>query len=113
VDRGHRELPIRADYVGRTLSTSHDEAVKVLVREEDGRDEIVLKKRGRGARATSSPPTSKGRTAKTPKAPGKTTRKGASGRGAKKAAAKKVPAKKATRKKSAPSSKKKTTRRRS
>jgi pyrimidine operon attenuation protein/uracil phosphoribosyltransferase len=47
VDRGHRELPIRADYVGRTLSTSHDEAVKVLVVEEDGRDEVVLKKRSR------------------------------------------------------------------
>jgi pyrimidine operon attenuation protein/uracil phosphoribosyltransferase len=42
VDRGHRELPIRADYVGRALSTSRDEAVQVLVREEDGRDEVVL-----------------------------------------------------------------------
>jgi pyrimidine operon attenuation protein/uracil phosphoribosyltransferase len=42
VDRGHRELPIRADYVGRSLSTSRDEAVQVLVREEDGRDEVVL-----------------------------------------------------------------------
>ena len=47
VDRGHRELPIRADYVGRTLSTAHDEAVKVLVVEEDGRDEVVLKKKRR------------------------------------------------------------------
>ena len=45
VDRGHRELPIRADYVGRTLSTSRDEAVQVLVREEDGRDEVVLEPR--------------------------------------------------------------------
>jgi len=51
VDRGHRELPIRADYVGRTLSTSRDEAVSVLVREEDGRDEIILEKRGRARRA--------------------------------------------------------------
>jgi pyrimidine operon attenuation protein/uracil phosphoribosyltransferase len=42
VDRGHRELPIRADYVGRALSTSRDEAVQVRVREEDGTDEIVL-----------------------------------------------------------------------
>ena len=42
VDRGHRELPIRADYVGRTLSTARDEAVQVLVREEDGRDEVLL-----------------------------------------------------------------------
>ncbi len=49
VDRGHRELPIRSDYVGQTLSTSRHEAVKVLVREEDGRDEIVLEKRARRA----------------------------------------------------------------
>jgi pyrimidine operon attenuation protein/uracil phosphoribosyltransferase len=51
VDRGHRELPVRADYVGRTLSTAHDEVVQVLVREEDGRDEIVLTKRGRAPRS--------------------------------------------------------------
>jgi pyrimidine operon attenuation protein/uracil phosphoribosyltransferase len=50
VDRGHRELPIRADYVGRTLSTARDEVVQVLVREEDGRDEIVLMKKGRAPR---------------------------------------------------------------
>jgi len=42
VDRGHRELPIRADYVGRTVATSRDEAVQVLVQEEDGRDEVLL-----------------------------------------------------------------------
>jgi pyrimidine operon attenuation protein/uracil phosphoribosyltransferase len=42
VDRGHRELPIRADYVGRSLTTSRDEAVEVRVREEDGKDEVVL-----------------------------------------------------------------------
>ena len=42
VDRGHRELPIRADYVGRALSTSRDEAVQVRVNEEDGADEVVL-----------------------------------------------------------------------
>ena len=42
VDRGHRELPIRADYVGRALSTSREEAVQVWVREEDGKDEIIL-----------------------------------------------------------------------
>jgi pyrimidine operon attenuation protein/uracil phosphoribosyltransferase len=42
VDRGHRELPIRADYVGRALSTSRDEEVQVQVREEDGTDEVVL-----------------------------------------------------------------------
>jgi pyrimidine operon attenuation protein/uracil phosphoribosyltransferase len=42
VDRGHRELPIRADYVGRTLATAREEAVQVLLREEDGRDEVLL-----------------------------------------------------------------------
>jgi len=51
VDRGHRELPIRADYVGRSLSTSRDEAVQVLVREEDGRDEVVLVRTGPEAKA--------------------------------------------------------------
>jgi len=46
VDRGHRELPIRADYVGRTLSTARNEAVEVRLREEDGADEIVLVRGG-------------------------------------------------------------------
>jgi pyrimidine operon attenuation protein/uracil phosphoribosyltransferase len=55
VDRGHRELPIRADYVGRSLSTARDEAVQVLVREEDGRDEVVLVRKG-AARAARNPP---------------------------------------------------------
>ncbi|MFE9174590.1 bifunctional pyr operon transcriptional regulator/uracil phosphoribosyltransferase PyrR [Streptomyces kebangsaanensis] len=42
VDRGHRELPIRADYVGKNLPTSLRETVKVLVTEEDGRDTVLL-----------------------------------------------------------------------
>src|SRR5690606_20704571 len=42
VDRGHRELPIRADYVGKNLPTSLRETVKVLVVEEDGRDTVLL-----------------------------------------------------------------------
>ena len=50
VDRGHRELPIRADYVGRALATSRDEAVQVLVQEEDGRDEVVLSRAQRADR---------------------------------------------------------------
>ncbi len=75
VDRGHRELPIRADYVGRTLSTSRDEAVQVLVREEDGRDEIVLKKRERGPRGAAAKPARKRRgTAKTQGRPSTATR---------------------------------------
>src|SRR6266545_602195 len=42
VDRGHRELPIRADYVGRTLTTSRDENVQVMLQEEDGADRVLL-----------------------------------------------------------------------
>ena len=45
VDRGHRELPIRADFVGRTLTTAREEVVQVLVREEDGEDRVVLLER--------------------------------------------------------------------
>jgi pyrimidine operon attenuation protein/uracil phosphoribosyltransferase len=42
VDRGHRELPIRADYVGKNVPTSQDEEVQVSLREEDGKDEVTL-----------------------------------------------------------------------
>jgi pyrimidine operon attenuation protein/uracil phosphoribosyltransferase len=42
VDRGHRELPIRADYVGKNLPTSLAESVKVLLKEVDGRDAVLL-----------------------------------------------------------------------
>lgn len=42
VDRGHRELPIRADYVGKNIPTAHDERVRVHLREIDGEDEVVL-----------------------------------------------------------------------
>ena len=48
VDRGHRELPIRADYVGRTTATSREEMVQVLLEEEDGRDGVVLRERAAG-----------------------------------------------------------------
>lgn len=44
VDRGHRELPIRPDYVGKNLPTSKDEIIHVLTNEIDGRDEVVLTK---------------------------------------------------------------------
>jgi pyrimidine operon attenuation protein/uracil phosphoribosyltransferase len=46
VDRGHRELPIRADYVGKNIPTSRDEQVDVRVAEIDGVDEVVLKRKG-------------------------------------------------------------------
>jgi pyrimidine operon attenuation protein/uracil phosphoribosyltransferase len=42
VDRGHRELPIRADYVGKNIPTSLREAVHVLLTELDGRDGVLL-----------------------------------------------------------------------
>jgi pyrimidine operon attenuation protein/uracil phosphoribosyltransferase len=42
VDRGHRELPIRADYVGKNLPTAHDEHVHVRLFERDGVDEVVI-----------------------------------------------------------------------
>ncbi|HEZ7990100.1 MAG TPA: bifunctional pyr operon transcriptional regulator/uracil phosphoribosyltransferase PyrR [Ruminococcus sp.] len=42
VDRGHRELPIRPDYVGKNLPTSHSEVVKVSVKELDGADSVCI-----------------------------------------------------------------------
>ena len=42
LDRGHRELPIRADYVGQNLPTALDERVKVRLMETDGADEVAL-----------------------------------------------------------------------
>ena len=47
VDRGHRELPIRADYVGKNLPTSLQETVRVLLTEYDGRDAVLLDHGGR------------------------------------------------------------------
>jgi pyrimidine operon attenuation protein/uracil phosphoribosyltransferase len=42
VDRGHRELPLRADYVGKNVPTSRSESVHVLLSEHDGRDGVVI-----------------------------------------------------------------------
>jgi len=42
VDRGHRELPIRADYVGKNLPTAVDESVRVRLTETDGADEVRI-----------------------------------------------------------------------
>lgn len=42
VDRGHRELPIRADFVGKNVPTSRRERVKVLLQEHDGREAVVI-----------------------------------------------------------------------
>lgn len=42
VDRGHRELPIRADFVGKNVPTARRERVKVLISEHDGRDAVLI-----------------------------------------------------------------------
>jgi pyrimidine operon attenuation protein/uracil phosphoribosyltransferase len=42
VDRGHRELPIKADYVGKNLPTSPSQSVQVRLMETDGRDEVAI-----------------------------------------------------------------------
>ena len=47
VDRGHRELPIRADYVGKNLPTSQHEVVHVLLTEVDARDAVLIGDHGR------------------------------------------------------------------
>ncbi len=42
IDRGHRELPIRPDFIGKNLPTSHRESVAVRLREHDGEDRVVI-----------------------------------------------------------------------
>lgn len=42
IDRGHRELPIRADYVGKNVPTSSREIISVRLREEDGEDKVTV-----------------------------------------------------------------------
>ena len=42
VDRGHRELPIRSDYVGKNIPTAQNETVEVRLIETDGKDEVVI-----------------------------------------------------------------------
>ncbi|NOX97651.1 MAG: bifunctional pyr operon transcriptional regulator/uracil phosphoribosyltransferase PyrR [Nitrospirae bacterium] len=46
VDRGHRELPIRADYVGKNIPTSQEEMVEVRLKEVDGREEVIVVSKG-------------------------------------------------------------------
>ena len=52
VDRGHRQLPLRADYVGKNIPTSLKERVDVLLSEIDGYDSVVLKESGIGSNKT-------------------------------------------------------------
>jgi pyrimidine operon attenuation protein/uracil phosphoribosyltransferase len=42
VDRGHRELPIKADYVGKNIPTARRESVQVRLQELDGTDEVIV-----------------------------------------------------------------------
>ena len=42
IDRGHRELPIRADFVGKNIPTSRNEEIKVYLTETDGEDKVLL-----------------------------------------------------------------------
>ena len=42
VDRGHREFPVRADYVGKNIPTAKNEAVEVRLQETEGIDEVVI-----------------------------------------------------------------------
>jgi pyrimidine operon attenuation protein/uracil phosphoribosyltransferase len=42
VDRGHRELPIKADFIGKNLPTAKNQSVRVLLSEIDGRDEVTI-----------------------------------------------------------------------
>lgn len=55
VDRGHRQLPIRADYVGKNVPSSSSESVKLYLEEVDGRSEVVISENKPGARAGSAP----------------------------------------------------------
>jgi pyrimidine operon attenuation protein/uracil phosphoribosyltransferase len=45
IDRGHRELPIQADYTGKVVATTNDEVIEVTVEEIDGCDEVLVCKR--------------------------------------------------------------------
>ena len=51
IDRGHRELPIRADHVGKNLPTARDDLVHVRLTETDETDEVVLEHGGAGGAA--------------------------------------------------------------
>lgn len=55
VDRGHRELPIRADYVGKNVPSASNENVRVFLQEVDGRSEVEIIALEQGKRAGSAP----------------------------------------------------------
>lgn len=55
VDRGHRELPIRADYVGKNVPSASDENVRVFLEETDGKSQVEILDIAPGKRAGSAP----------------------------------------------------------
>ncbi len=55
VDRGHRELPIRADYVGKNVPSAADENVRLFLEEVDGKSEVEILTMEPGTRAGSAP----------------------------------------------------------
>ncbi len=55
VDRGHRELPIRADYVGKNVPSATDESVRVLLEEVDGASAVEIRSIAPGERAGAAP----------------------------------------------------------
>jgi pyrimidine operon attenuation protein/uracil phosphoribosyltransferase len=56
VDRGHRELPIQADFVGKSVETADDDVVKVAFEETDGRSEVMLLHRFRAPKQPAAEP---------------------------------------------------------
>lgn len=50
IDRGHRELPVRPDYVGKNVPTSHRERVTVRLRDPDGEERVIIEKRQEAAK---------------------------------------------------------------
>ena len=55
VDRGHRELPIRADFVGKNVPSAADENVRLFLEEADGKSEVEILEIAPGSRAGSAP----------------------------------------------------------
>jgi pyrimidine operon attenuation protein/uracil phosphoribosyltransferase len=45
IDRGHRELPIESSFVGRTIQTTPEESIEVMLQESDGADKVLLMER--------------------------------------------------------------------
>ena len=61
VDRGHREVPIHADYVGQSVPTARDEQIEVRLSDTDGKDEVVLLRPAPARRAAPAPADEAGR----------------------------------------------------